>query len=121
MRSLHPGVAYAILNAPIPFRLSLREAKVMCAFDSHGTKRGSAVGAKHRLLNARQDSIGDRAIGKALNLLADQPSQGRAASERAELGQGGPELAQDGRRSGRVLEHPPVADPVESDRLGVGP
>src|SRR5271165_7483278 len=59
--------------------------------------------------------------GKRPNPLADQPSQGRAASERAESGQGGPELTQDGRRSGRVLEHPPVAGPVEGDRLGAGP
>src|SRR5260370_12427496 len=59
--------------------------------------------------------------GRGINALADQPGQGRAASERAESGQGGPELAQDGRRPGRVLEHPTVAEPVEGDRLGVGP
>jgi hypothetical protein len=42
------------------------------------------------------------------------------ASERAESGQGGPELAQDGSCAGRVLEHPPVAEPVEGDRPGAG-
>src|SRR5215470_2396696 len=59
--------------------------------------------------------------GRRLNPLAGRPSQGRAASERAESGQGGPELAQDGRRPGRVLEHAPVAEPVEGDRRGAGP
>src|SRR5215472_10769929 len=61
------------------------------------------------------------APGKRLNPLADQPWQGRAASERAESRQGGPELAQDWRRWRGVLEHPPVAEPVEGDRLGAGP
>jgi nucleoside-diphosphate-sugar epimerase len=36
------------------------------------------------------------------------------------LGQGGPEVAQDGRRSGRVLEHPPVAEPLENAVVGAG-
>ena len=55
-----------------------------------------------------------------INPLADQPSQGRGASEREESGHGGPEFTQDGRRSGRILEHPSVAEPVEDDRLGAG-
>lgn len=36
-------------------------------------------------------------------------------------GHGCPELAQDGRRPGRVLQHPPVAEPVKGDRPGAGP
>jgi hypothetical protein len=49
------------------------------------------------------------------------PAGAPARSGRAGSGQGGPEFAQDGRCPGRVLEHPPVAEPVEGGRPGAGP
>src|SRR6516225_2874032 len=67
---------------------------------------------------AKPAAVAERDRGSPL---AGQPWPGRAASERAESGHGGPEFTQDGRRPGRILEHPPVAEPVEGDRLGAGP
>jgi drug/metabolite transporter (DMT)-like permease len=67
-----------------------------------------------------RDALGAVLIGSSVLYftIADRRD---AASGPGGSGHGCPELAQDGRRPGRVLQHPPVAEPVEGDRPGAGP
>jgi hypothetical protein len=123
--TLSPNRTWLALTSNLP-------RAVMRAFDSRCTKRRSAF-SKHRPLDARKDSIGGRATGKApqpagvpafarssrFGAGGVRPGWPRTRAERSPLGQG-PGASTSGRtRRGRPSWHRPARRPW-SPRLRSG-